>query len=107
MCTYLVDGLAVTGADVPLHIVNLVRLRVDLVPPFEPVVVEVLCHLLFVLVQGGATPRGRPDRKYSSSVGRFRVFPDMNKAASEAVGVSNLRQQVGQRELDLCKQRFA
>lgn len=38
-------------ADVSLHVVNLVRLRVDLVPPLEAVVVEVLRHLLFVLVQ--------------------------------------------------------
>lgn len=49
--TDLVDGLAVPGADIPLHVVDLVRLRVDLVPSLEAVVVEVLRHLLFVLVE--------------------------------------------------------
>lgn len=51
---YLVDGLAVAGADVSLDVVDLVRLGVDLVPPFKAVVVEVLCHLLFVFVHQGA-----------------------------------------------------
>lgn len=63
---YLVDGLAVPGADVSLNVVDLVRLRVDLVPPVEAVVVEVLCHLLLVLVQGGATPCGiQTDKRHT------------------------------------------
>lgn len=48
---YLFDGLPVPRADVPLHVVDLVRLGVDLVPPLEAVVVEVLRHFFFVLVQ--------------------------------------------------------
>lgn len=74
-----------TGADVSLHVVDLVRLRVDLVPPVEAVVVEVLCHLLFVLVQGGATPcGGQTDRQSSSEriAGGFIVVQIGNKIGS-------------------------
>lgn len=74
-CTYLVDSLPMAGADVQLDVVDLIRLRVDLVPPVEAVVVEVLRHLLFVLVHQGAAPRRAP--KFC-----FRIFkaPTNNSA---------------------------
>lgn len=67
--TYLVDGLPVASADVALHVVDLVRLGVDLVPPLKAVVVEVLRHLLLVLVQRAAR-RQRPNRTEIVFAGR-------------------------------------
>lgn len=37
---HLVDGLTVTGADVKLHVVDLVRLRVDLVHRSKPLLLK-------------------------------------------------------------------